>query len=92
MKNEQGRPRQTGPADNHHHQGTALGYPTQPLRDQLGDWWNDPATAYWVGLQDGVELARRQDEEDHRAAVQGVVRFIDAADRRAASDRGEVAA
>lgn len=72
--------------------GTPPGYPTQPVRDQLGDWWTDPALAYWVGLQDGVDLAQRQDEEMHRAAVQGIGRFIEAADRRAAFNRGEVAA
>lgn len=66
-------------------------YPTRPLRDQLGDWWTDPAMAYWVGLQDGVELGRRQDEHDHRAAVQSIVRFVEIADRRAAHDRGAAA-
>lgn len=70
---------------------TRPGYPTQPLRDKLGDWWTDPALAYWCGLQDGVELAQRQDEQDHRATVQGIERFIEAADRRAAT-RGEAAA
>lgn len=71
---------------------TPTGYPTQAIRDQLGDWWTDPALAYWVGLQDGVELAQRHDEEVHRATVQGIGRFIEAADRRTAFNRGEVAA
>lgn len=73
-------------------ENTRPGYPTQPLRDQLGDWWTDPALAYWMGLQDGVELAQRQDEDDHRATVRGIGRFVEAADRRAAHDRDEAAA
>lgn len=60
------------------------------------DWWTDPGLAYAAGLEDGYAAGRAdQDAEDdaaHRAAVQDAERLVGQADRRAAADRGELAA
>lgn len=76
-------------------------------RDQ-SDWWTDPALAYAAGVADGVELGRDLENAalvaalssalsggqttDYPDAVRIHHRLLDQRARRAAFDRGEVAA